>query len=69
MVMTTQTSGKQLRGFAAMDKDRLREISAQGGRAVPAEKRTFTGNPTLAREAGRKGAEARNKTVADRQVP
>ena len=43
------------RGFAAMDSAKQREIARKGGRAVPAEKRSFSRNPNLAAEAGRKG--------------
>lgn len=43
------------RGFASMDPDRLRKIARKGGVAVPAEKRSFSQNRELAREAGRKG--------------
>ena len=60
MNQTMTESTKPLRGFAAMSKDRLREISAKGGRSVPAEKRGFSQDPLLAAEAGRKGAESRN---------
>lgn len=44
-----------LRGFAAMDADRRREIARKGGKSVPDEKRSFTQDRTLAAEAGRKG--------------
>lgn len=45
------------RGFGAMDKEQQREISRKGGESVPAEQRSFSKNPELAREAGRKGGE------------
>lgn len=48
------------RGFAAHSPERRREISAMGGRAVPAEKRSFN-NRELAVEAGRKGGAATRK--------
>lgn len=44
-----------LRGFAAMDADRRREIARKGGRSVPDEKRSFAQDRSLAAEAGRKG--------------
>jgi len=44
-----------LRGFAAMDAERRREIARKGGKSVPDEKRSFTQDRTLAAEAGRKG--------------
>ena len=47
-----------LRGFAAMDKARQREIARKGGAAVPHEKRSFSQDRDLAAAAGRKGGEA-----------
>lgn len=44
-----------LRGFAAMDAERRREIARKGGRSVPDEKRSFAQDRSLAAEAGRKG--------------
>jgi general stress protein YciG len=54
---TMETQGRRpaLRGFAAMDADRRREIARKGGKSVPDEKRSFTQDRTLAAEAGRKG--------------
>lgn len=49
--MTTKT----LRGFAALDPDRLREVSSMGGKACPPEKRAYSRDPDLAKAAGRKG--------------
>ena len=46
---------KKKRGFAAMSKERQREIAAEGGRAVPKERRSFSSNPKLAAKAGRQG--------------
>jgi general stress protein YciG len=43
------------RGFASMDREKLREIARKGGRSVPDEKRSFSQNRQLASEAGRKG--------------
>lgn len=43
------------RGFAAMDKDRQREIARKGGAATPDASRSFSRNHDLAVEAGRKG--------------
>ena len=44
-----------LRGFAAMDADRRREIARKGGSSVPKAKRSFAQDRNLAAEAGRKG--------------
>jgi general stress protein YciG len=40
-----------------MDDDQQREISKKGGESVPAEKRSFSQDPDLASEAGRKGGQ------------
>jgi len=46
------------RGFAGMDDDKQRDIASQGGQSVPAEKRSFSQDPGLASEAGKKGGES-----------
>ena len=59
--MTTEESRNKKparRGFAAMDKDRQREIARKGGASVPDEKRSFSQDRDLAANAGRKGGEA-----------
>ncbi len=43
------------RGFASMSPEKRRELAIRGGKAVPAEKRTFSRDPEAARKAGRKG--------------
>ena len=53
-----QTKSPSRRGFAAMDKDRQREIARKGGASVPDEKRSFSQDRDLAAAAGRKGGEA-----------
>jgi general stress protein YciG len=45
------------RGFAAISSERQREIASLGGKAVPDEKRSFSRDPELARQAGRKGGQ------------
>jgi general stress protein YciG len=45
------------RGFASMDEDKQREIASKGGQSVPDEKRSFSQDPQLAAEAGRKGGQ------------
>lgn len=47
--------GRKRRGFASMTPERRQEIARLGGAAVPNEKRSFSQNTTLVREAGRKG--------------
>jgi uncharacterized protein len=48
------------RGFASMDEDKQREMASKGGQSVPDEKRSFSQDPELAAEAGRKGGESRS---------
>lgn len=43
------------RGFDGMDDKEQRDIASKGGQSVPAEKRSFSQDPELASEAGRKG--------------
>lgn len=50
------------RGFASMGEDRQREIASKGGRSVPAEKRSFSQDRSLASLAGRKGGQASGTT-------
>ena len=49
---------KPKRGFAAMSPEKQREIASKGGKAVPAEKRSFAQNSKLASSAGSKGGKA-----------
>ena len=50
--------GGQVRGFAAMDEEKQREIASKGGRAAHAKGTAHEFTPEEAREAGRKGGEA-----------
>lgn len=45
------------RGFAGMDDHKQRDIASKGGQSVPAEKRSFSQDPALASEAGKRGGE------------
>lgn len=49
------------RGFAAMDPQRQRALARLGGQSVPADKRSFSTNSTLAKSAGSKGGNAPRK--------
>ncbi len=49
------------RGFAALDRERQREIARLGGRAAHAQGRAHEFTSEEAREAGRKGGEAVSK--------
>ena len=44
-----------MRGFASMSPERVKEIAAKGGAAVPADKRSFSQDRNLAATAGAKG--------------
>ncbi len=49
--------GSSNRGFASMDEERQREISAEGGRAAHRSGNAHEFTSEEAREAGRKGGE------------
>lgn len=53
--MNSKPNNTSKRGFASMDKVRQKEIATQGGASVPAAKRSFSQDRSLAAEAGRKG--------------
>ena len=55
--------GKSARGFASMDEARQREIASQGGKAAHARGTAHEFTSEEAREAGRKGGEARSKST------
>jgi general stress protein YciG len=52
---TEKPTGKQKRGFALWDKDRLKETSSRGGASVAKEKRSFSQSRELAKKAGQRG--------------
>ena len=54
------------RGFASMDADKQRRIASKGGRAAHEKGTAHEFTPEEAREAGRKGGEARGRS---RQSP
>ncbi len=58
--MDEEQAKKSRRGFASMSPEKQREIASKGGRAVPAEKRSYSQNPELAAAAGRKGGQSVN---------
>lgn len=53
------------RGFAGMDEEKRREASRKGGQNVPDEKRSFSQDPALASEAGRKGGQSSGGNFAN----
>ena len=52
---------KSRRGFAAMSPEKRSAIASLGGKAVPADRRSFSTNPELAAAAGAKGGAATKK--------
>lgn len=63
----SERKGPSNRGFASMDRAKQREIARKGGESVPDEKRSFSQNPQLASEAGRKGGESRRSESGQRR--
>jgi general stress protein YciG len=54
------SGGKSNRGFASMDPQRQREIASEGGRAAHEKGTAHEFTSEEAREAGRKGGQARS---------
>lgn len=54
------------RGFASMDPEKQRAIAAEGGRAAHAQGVAHEFDSEEAREAGRKGGQARGSSDSDR---
>ncbi len=50
------------RGFASMDPDKQRQIASKGGRAAHSKGTAHEWTSDEAREAGRKGGRARQKS-------
>lgn len=62
----TPDNGVKRRGFALLTPERRREIATRGGQSVPEDKRSFSQDRDLAREAGRKGGtQARRQRKGD----
>lgn len=53
------SGGKSNRGFAAMDEQKQREIASKGGKAAHRSGNAHEFDSEEAREAGRKGGQAR----------
>ena len=65
--MEEESRPKQLRGFAAMDPERQREIASLGGKAAHAQGKAYRWTSGNCREAARKGglaAGAKSKEAA-----
>jgi general stress protein YciG len=55
------TQRKSVRGFAAMDQEKQREIARKGGRAAHEQGVAHEWSSHEAREAGKKGGQARGR--------
>ncbi|MGZ5255601.1 MAG: KGG domain-containing protein [Flavitalea sp.] len=56
---------KSIRGFAAMDVEKQKEIARKGGRAAHEQGVAHQWSSEEAREAGRKGGQARGRNQND----
>jgi uncharacterized protein len=56
---------KSIRGFAAMDIEKQREIARKGGRAAHEQGVAHEWSSTEAREAGKKGGQSRGRKPKD----
>ena len=67
--MTEQNENKKksVRGFAAMDAEKQREIARKGGRAAHEQGVAHEWSSQEAREAGKKGGQARGKQSNSRE--
>lgn len=59
------TPARKPRGFAVLSLERRREIASLGGAAVPADRRSFSRDPDLARKAGAQGGSAPRRKGAE----
>jgi len=59
---------KSVRGFAAMSQEKQREIARKGGRAAHEQGVAHQWTSQEAKEAGKKGGQARGKRSADREA-
>lgn len=56
---------KSVRGFAAMDAEKQREIARKGGRAAHEQGVAHEWSSHEAKEAGKKGGQSRGRRVKD----
>ena len=62
-----QSNAKSIRGFAAMDIEKQKEIARKGGRAAHQQGVAHEWSSQEAREAGKKGGQARGKQNQGRE--
>jgi general stress protein YciG len=63
--MNNQTQKKSVRGFAAMNTEKQREIARKGGRAAHEQGVAHEWSSNEAREAGKKGGQSRGRRSKD----
>ncbi len=61
----TNTQRKSVRGFAAMDAEKQREIARKGGRAAHEQGVAHEWSSQEAKEAGKKGGQSRGRKSKD----
>ena len=59
--MAERKKGIEKRGFASMDEEKRKKIASMGGKAAHEKGTAHEFNSAEAREAGRKGGEARSR--------
>jgi general stress protein YciG len=62
------TQKKTIRGFAAMSQEKQKEIARKGGRAAHEQGVAHQWTSQEAKEAGKKGGQARGKRNAGREA-
>lgn len=62
-----ETPRKSVRGFAAMDAEKQREIARKGGRAAHEQGVAHEWSSDEARQAGKKGGQARGRSSSSRE--
>ena len=60
---------KSVRGFAAMDAEKQREIARKGGRAAHEQGVAHEWSSQEAREAGKKGGQSRGRKSSEQDGP
>lgn len=69
MEQTSEDQGKSRRGFAAMDPEKQKQIAKLGGRAAHERGVAHKWSSKEAREAGRKGGQARKRNNHNNDMP
>lgn len=64
--LNTETR-KSIRGFAAMNSEKQKEIARKGGRAAHQQGVAHEWSSQEAREAGKKGGQARGKNLKEEE--